>query len=128
MNLWIEKDEVSKWAYERMMDYGDPDPDLKNMIKSCFWSYVYCRFIEDDSQIAAQIKEDIWALMYCRDVKNDPIVAANITSHHYRGLYEIWVIKGEGKEGTTHYIPPEYMNFIDDEKNLWAVERDPIFL
>jgi hypothetical protein len=80
--LWISEDAVSQWAYYQCLKLRDNEkkinPELKDMITTSKWAYMYCQHIGDDFDMRQKIVESEWALNYCTQIRDDNEVLERI--------------------------------------------------
>jgi len=48
--MWLDKQEVSEWAYKYCIDVKD-DPEVRKYITDPEWVYHYCKEVNDDPEI-----------------------------------------------------------------------------
>jgi len=81
--MWITEDAVSQWAYYRCLKLKEDDkpidPELKDMIITSKWAYMYCQHVEDETDMRDKIVESEWVLNYCTQIRDDNEVMSRMT-------------------------------------------------
>jgi hypothetical protein len=81
--MWITEDAVSQWAYYQCLklkeDNKPIDPELKDMIITSKWAYMYCQHVEDELDMRQKIVESEWILNYCTQIRDDNEVMSRLT-------------------------------------------------
>ena len=81
--MWITEDAVSQWAYYQCLklkeDNKPIDPELKYMIVTSKWAYMYCQHVEDEFDMRQKIVESEWILNYCTQIQDDNEVMSRLT-------------------------------------------------
>ena len=89
--MWITEDAVSQWAYYQCLKLKDGDKkinlELKDMITTSKWAYMYCQHIEDEFDMRQKIVESEWALNYCTQIRDDNEVMDRISNPIDTQLY-----------------------------------------
>jgi len=55
--MWLEPEELSRWAYLYCRDIKDR-PEIWKNITDSYWAYCYCRVIKNRPELRKYIKED----------------------------------------------------------------------
>jgi len=85
--MWITEDAVSQWAYyqclklrdDKFDDNKEIDPELKEMITTSKWAYMYCQHVRDEPDMREKIVESEWVLNYCTQIRDDNEVMGRLT-------------------------------------------------
>lgn len=81
--MWITEDAVSQWAYYQCLklkeDNKPIDSELKYMIVTSKWAYMYCQHVEDELDMRQKIVESEWMLNYCTQIRDDNEVMNRLT-------------------------------------------------
>jgi hypothetical protein len=89
--MWITEDAVSQWAYYQCLklkeDNKPVDPELKDMIITSKWAYMYCQHVEDEFDMRQKIVESEWILNYCTQIRDDNEVMKRLTDPADAQLY-----------------------------------------
>lgn len=89
--MWITEDAASQWAYYqclKLKENNKPiDPELKDIITTSKWAYMYCQHIEDEPDMRKKITESEWALNYCTQIRDDNEVMDRMTDPTDAQLY-----------------------------------------
>jgi len=89
--MWITEDAVSQWAYYQCLKLKEDDkpidPELKGMIITSKWAYMYCQHIEDELDMRQKIVESEWVLNYCTQIRDDNEVMKRMTDPADAQLY-----------------------------------------
>jgi len=89
--MWITEDAVSQWAYYRCLKLKEEnkriDSELKDMIITSKWAYMYCQHIKDERGMRNKIVESEWALNYCTQIRDDNEVMKRLTDPTDAQLY-----------------------------------------
>jgi len=71
--MWLDPEEMSKWAYYYCR-YKEDKPEIRKLITDSQWAYFYCSWVKDDPEVRKNITDYEWASRYCHYVKDRPEV------------------------------------------------------
>jgi len=54
--MWLEPEELSRWAYRYCLLREDKS-EMRKLITDSGWAYCYCKDIKDDPEVRKYIKE-----------------------------------------------------------------------
>ena len=145
--MWITEDAVSQWAYYQCLklkeDNKPIDPELKGMIITSKWAYMYCQHIEDELDMRQKIVESEWVLNYCTQIRDDNEVMKRLTEPTDAQLYfqykkdklesrvKIYSSEEQRKEANKKYFqknPRIFPEELTDEKVILNESNLPEFI
>ena len=128
--MWITEDAVSQWAYYQCLKLKGEEKkiniELKDMITTSKWAYMYCQHIADEVDMREKIVESEWALNYCTQIRDDNEIMDRITDPTDAQLY--FQYKKDKLESRVKIYPNEDLRRQADEehsgKNPKIITRD----
>jgi len=145
--MWITEDAVSQWAYYQCLKLKEDDkpidPELKGMIITSKWAYMYCQHIEDELDMRQKIVESEWVLNYCTQIRDDNEVMKRLTDPTDAQLYfqykkdklesrvKIYSSEEQRKEANKKYFqknPRIFPEELTDEKVILNESNLPEFI